>query len=56
MDKLDLSLSEKIFFRLRSLYLANRRPFLAAVITGFAAHMFMFTNKLVNHDDIVPVL
>lgn len=52
MDKLDLSLSEKIFFRLRSLYLANRRPFLAAVITGFAAHMFMFTNKLVNHDDI----
>lgn len=52
MEKSKFSISEKIFFRLRSLYLANRRPFLAAVIAGLAAHMFMFTNKLVNHDDI----
>ena len=52
MDKSELSLSEKLYFRLKSLYLANRLPFISAMLAGFAAHMFMFTNKLVNHDDI----
>ena len=27
-------------------------PFIAGIIIAFLAHMFMFTNKLVNHDDI----
>ena len=52
MYKSDFSFSERLFFRLKASYTANRRPFLAALLAGFAAHMFMFTNKLVNHDDI----
>lgn len=30
----------------------NRAPFLAALITGLAAHGYAFTNKLLNHDEI----
>ena len=52
MDKSEFSFSEKLYFRLKSLYLANRLPFLSALLVGLAAHMFMFANKLVNHDDI----
>lgn len=52
MDKSKLSWGERLLISLQNLYLSNRRPFLAALISGLAAHMFMFTNKLVNHDDI----
>ena len=52
MDKSQISWGERLLISLQSLYLSNRRPFLAALISGLAAHMFMFTNKLVNHDDI----
>ena len=30
----------------------NRAPFLAALLTGLAAHGYAFTNKLLNHDEI----
>ena len=30
-------------------------PFLAALISGLLAHMFAFTNKLVNHDEAVSL-
>ena len=52
MEKKQYSYTERFGLRLRGLYLENRVPFLAALLTGFAAHMFMFTNKLVNHDEI----
>ncbi|MDO5413447.1 MAG: glucosyltransferase domain-containing protein [bacterium] len=52
MEKKQYSYAERFGLWLRGLYLENRVPFLAALLTGFAAHMFMFTNKLVNHDEI----
>ena len=52
MENRQYSYTERLGLWLRGLYLSNRAPFLAALLTGFAAHMFMFTNKLVNHDDI----
>ena len=39
MDKSELSLSEKLYFRLKSLYLANRLPFISAMLAGFAAQL-----------------
>ena len=30
----------------------NKRPFLSGLVFGLAAHMYMLTNKLPNHDDI----
>lgn len=52
MEKRQYSYAERLGLWLRGLYWENRAPFLAALLTGLAAHMFMFTNKLVNHDDI----
>lgn len=52
MEKKQYSYAERFGLWLRGLYLENRVPFLAALLTGLAAHMFMFTNKLVNHDEI----
>ena len=52
MEKKQYSYAERLGLWLRGLYLENRVPFLAALLTGLAAHMFMFTNKLVNHDEI----
>ena len=52
MEKKQYSYAERFGLWLRGLYLENRVPFLAALLTGFAAHMFMFTNKLVNRDEI----
>jgi hypothetical protein len=52
MEEVQHSYVEKLGIWLRDIYLKNRTPFLAAIISGLLAHMFMFTNKLVNHDDI----
>lgn len=52
MEKKQYSYAERFGLWLRGLYLENRVPFLAALLTGLAAHMFMFTNKLLNHDEI----
>lgn len=52
MEKRTYSYFECLGLWLRGLYLENRVPFLTALLTGLAAHVFMFTNKLVNHDDI----
>lgn len=55
MDKSRISWSEALLLWLKRQYTANRIPFIAAMLTGFAAHMFMFANKLVNHDDIEAI-
>lgn len=52
MEKRSYSYIERLGLWLRRFYLENRVPFLAALLSGLASHMFMFTNKLVNHDDI----
>lgn len=52
MENRPYSYVERLGLWLRGLYLANRAPFLAALLAGLGAHMFMFTNKLLNHDDI----
>ena len=31
----------------------NRTPLIAALIAGFLAHFYIFTNKLPNHDDVM---
>jgi len=38
--------------RLMAAYEQSKIPFWASVLAGLAAHMFMLTNKLPNHDDI----
>ncbi len=40
---------------LRGSFLSVRVPFLAGLLSGFAAHMFMLTNKLPNHDEIESI-
>ena len=41
MEKKQYSYAERFGLWLRGLYLENRVPFLAALLTGLAAHMFM---------------
>ena len=41
---------------LRSMPGYTRITFIAAVIAGFATHLYMLTNKLPNHDDIGHML
>lgn len=38
--------------RLAAAYEQSRVPFWASILAGLAAHMFMLTNKLPNHDDV----
>ena len=45
--------AEKIFFWIRNSAYKNRFPLLASVVVGFLTYTFAFTNKLVNHDDIL---
>ncbi len=47
-----VSYSEKLFGRFISLCRNHRYPIVSSLIFGFLAHMFTFTNKLVNHDDV----
>lgn len=30
----------------------NRVPLISSLVVGFLSHMFAFTNKLVNHDEV----
>lgn len=46
------SLLDRLSRQLGRAYAENRTPFLASLLTGLAAHMFMLSNKLPNHDDI----
>ena len=48
-------LSERLLGWLAGSYRDNRTPLLSALIAGLAAHMFMLTNKLPNHDDIESI-
>ena len=43
---------EQLGSYIAGLFKANELPFLSALIAGLAAHMFMISNKLVNHDEI----
>lgn len=45
-------LIEHIGMRLRRLWNQYKFPFLGSMSAGFAAYMFMITNKLINHDDL----
>lgn len=45
-------LLETVFKWLRIHILENKVPLLASFLAGFAAHMFAFTNKLVNWDEV----
>lgn len=53
MDKTDQSLYEKAVCRLMALAAEFRVPLRASWIVGLITHMFMFTNKIVNHDDVL---
>ncbi len=44
--------TQAVFFWLHDWFCRNRRPFLAAIISGFAAHAFMLTNKIPFDDDL----
>ena len=43
---------EKAAFWLAAAFRANKLPFLSAVVSGLFAHMYAFTNKLLNADEI----
>lgn len=45
-------LTERIGLSIASFLREYRVPFFSTLIFGFLAHMFAFTNKLVNHDEI----
>ena len=45
-------LTERLYVSIASFFKKYRVPFFSALIFGFLAHMFSFTNKLVNHDEL----
>ena len=53
MQERHLSLTERAADRLLGLLWENRLPFFSSLIFGLIAHMFMLTNKLPNHDDVI---
>lgn len=52
MDNTKYSYAERLGRWLAGAFAAYRGPFISGLAVGLAAHMFMFANKLVNHDDI----
>ena len=44
---------EKMFFGVSKAIIKFRYSFIASLITGFLTYMFAFTNKLVNHDEVI---
>lgn len=53
MEKERRSLYEAVMSKAGSAILEHKVPLAATWIVGLLAHMFMFTNKLLNHDEIV---
>lgn len=53
MDKTGQSLYEKAVCRLMALAAEYKVPLTATWVAGLLAHMFVFTNKFVNHDEIM---
>lgn len=51
MDKAGQSLYEKIVSRVLDLIREYKVPLIMTWVTGLAAHMYMFTNKIINHDE-----
>lgn len=45
-------LSERLFSALFRFLRRYRIPFFSALVFGFLSHMFTFTNKLLNHDEL----
>jgi len=52
----ELSIMERLFYRLAERLRENRIPLLCGVGAGLLAHMFAFTNKLVNADEVGALL
>jgi len=53
LKKLEVRTPDQVFARLQGRVPAYiKLCFSASMVLGFAAHMFVFTNKLPNHDDI----
>lgn len=52
MQEHKLSLTERLSDRFLSWLWECRLPFFSTLLFGFLAHMFIFTNKLPNHDDV----
>lgn len=53
MKKLNVKTPDQVYARLRGRVPAYiKLCFASSMVLGFAAHMFAFTNKLPNHDDI----
>jgi len=51
MDK-NCSLMEKAALYLKNAFIKHRLPFLGSLFFGFLAHMYAFSNKLLNADEI----
>ena len=51
MDK-NCSLMEKAALYLKNAFIKHRLPFLASLFFSFLAHMYAFSNKLLNADEI----
>lgn len=52
----ELSVLERLFYRLAERLRENKIPLLCGVVAGLLAHMFAFTNKLVNADEVGALL
>ena len=52
MDKTKSTPLERALLKLWNQTARDRLPFISAFLFGLAAHMFAFTNKLVNADEI----
>ncbi len=52
MEKRELSVLERLFGWLAERMRENRIPLLCGIAAGLLAHMFAFTNKLVNADEV----
>ena len=49
----NLSFTERLSGRFLTWLWENKVPFFSSLIFGLIAHMFVITNKLPNHDDVI---
>ena len=53
MQENNLSFTERLSGRFLTWLWENKVPFFSSLIFGLIAHMFVITNKLPNHDDVI---
>ena len=53
MQEYNLSFTERLSGRFLNWLWENKVPFFSSLIFGLLAHMFVITNKLPNHDDVI---